>query len=77
MIIEDFLKQTTPLVGTSYYFYFTKITKVNCTLPIKYASDHLIKYKDIKYRKPMVDYTEQKEKMMELYQKYVQIVYRG
>ena len=46
MIIEDFLKQTTPLVGTSYYFYFTKITKVNCTLPIKYASDHLIKYKD-------------------------------
>lgn len=29
------------------------------------------KYKDIKYRKPMVDYTEQKEKMMELYQKYV------
>ncbi len=29
------------------------------------------KYKQIKYRKPMVDYNEQKEKMMELYQKYV------
>jgi deoxyribodipyrimidine photo-lyase len=29
------------------------------------------KYKNIKYRKPMVDYHEQKEKMMELYQKYV------
>ena len=46
MIIEDFLKQTTPLVGTSYYFYFSKLVKANATLPIKYATEHLIKYKD-------------------------------
>jgi hypothetical protein len=45
-IIEDFLKQTTPIVGTTYYFYFTKLIKVNSTLPINYASSHLLKYKD-------------------------------
>jgi hypothetical protein len=46
MIIEDFLKQTTPIVGTTYYFYFNKLIKANATLPINYASSHLLKYKD-------------------------------
>ena len=46
MIIEDFLKQTTPIVGTTYYYYFKKLIKANATLPINYASSHLLKYKD-------------------------------
>ena len=46
IIIEDFLKQTTPIVGTTYHHYFTKLIKANATLPIQYASSHLLKYKD-------------------------------
>ena len=45
-IIEDFLKQTSPIVGTSYYHYFTKLIKVNSTLPMQYATSHLLKFKD-------------------------------
>lgn len=64
-IIEDFLKQTTPIVGTTYYFYFSKLVKANATLPINYASSHLLKYKekilnkDISYFSDKNNYSEQ------------------
>jgi len=35
-ILEDFLQQISPLIGTSYHHYFKKIIKVNAILPIQY-----------------------------------------
>ena len=46
-IVEDFLKQTSPLVGSTYYFFFTKLIKVNSTMPIKCACEYLIKHKNL------------------------------
>ena len=45
-ILESFLAQTSPLVGTTYHFYFKKLIKVNAPLPILYASQHLVVFKD-------------------------------
>jgi len=45
-ILESFLAQTSDLVGTSYHYYFTKLIKYNSSMPIKYASDHLILFKE-------------------------------
>lgn len=44
-ILESFLAQTTPLVGTTYHFYFKQLVKVNAPLPIKCASEHMIMFK--------------------------------
>jgi len=66
MIIEDFLKQTTPLVGTTYHHYFTKLTKANATLPIQYSSHHLIKFKDKILNKDISYFSDDKNYSEEL-----------
>jgi len=43
-ILESFLGQTAPLVGTSYHFYFKQLIKINAPLPIKCASQHMIMF---------------------------------
>lgn len=45
-ILESFLSQTTPLVGTTYHFYFKQLIRINAPLPIKCASEHMIMFKD-------------------------------
>jgi hypothetical protein len=72
-IIEDFLKQTTPIVGTTYYFYFSKLVKANATLPINYASSHLLKYKDKILNKDISYFSDKNnisEEISELESKY-------
>lgn len=39
-ILEDFLQQISPLIGTTYHHYFKQIIKVNAILPIQ----HFIHY---------------------------------
>jgi len=72
-IIEDFLKQTTPIVGTTYYFYFSKLVKANATLPINYASSHLLKYKEKILNKDISYFSDKNnisEEISELESKY-------
>jgi hypothetical protein len=45
LILESFLSQTAPIVGTTYCFYFQKLIKTNAPLPIKYACEHFIGFK--------------------------------
>ncbi len=42
LILESFLTQTTPIVGTTYCYYFKKLISVNAPLPIKYACEHML-----------------------------------
>lgn len=35
-ILESFLQQVSPLVGTSYHHYYTKLIKFNSLMPIQY-----------------------------------------
>ena len=73
MIIEDFLKQTTPIVGTTYFYYFKKLIKVNATLPINYASSHLLKYKEKILNKDISYFSDKNnisEEISELESKY-------
>ena len=44
-ILESFLSQTSPIVGSSYHFYFTKLILVNAPLPIKYSTRHMLDFK--------------------------------
>ena len=39
-ILEDFLQQISPLIGTTYHHYFKQVIKVNAILPIQ----HFIHY---------------------------------
>lgn len=34
-ILETFLQQLSPIVGTTYHYYFKQLIKVNSTMPIK------------------------------------------
>jgi len=34
-LVESFLKQISPIIGTSYHHYFTKLIKFNAVMPIK------------------------------------------
>ncbi len=45
-ILESFLSQTTPLIGTTYHFYFKQLIKINAPLPIKCAVDYMILFKN-------------------------------
>ena len=45
MIMESFLNQLSPLVGTTYFFYYKKLTKVNSVLPIQEFSKNVLPYK--------------------------------
>ena len=46
VLLESFLVQTSPLIGTTYHHNFLNIIKVNATLPINHAIKHLLNYKD-------------------------------
>jgi hypothetical protein len=43
---NSFLSQTSPIVGIPYHFYFKKLIGSNAPLAIKYASYHMLTYKD-------------------------------
>lgn len=45
-ILESFLSQTSPIVGSTYHFYFNKLIHVNAPLPIKYATKHMLVFQD-------------------------------
>ncbi len=45
MIMESFLNQLSPLVGTTYFFYYKKLTKVNSVFPIQEFSKNVLPYK--------------------------------
>lgn len=45
-ILESFLLQTANIVGSTYHHYFVKLIKVNAPVPINYAINHLIVFKD-------------------------------
>ena len=40
-ILENFLQQISPLIGTSYCHYFKQLIKANCILPIQYFINHV------------------------------------
>lgn len=44
-IILNLLEQVSPMIGTKYSFYFSKIIKVNCVAPIKQFVQHGYKNK--------------------------------
>ncbi len=44
-ILETFLSQLSPLVGSSYHHYFKKLIRVNAILPIKEFSTNVLPYK--------------------------------
>lgn len=44
-IMETFLNQLSPYVGTSYYYYYKKLIKVNAVLPIQQFVQHVLPYK--------------------------------
>ena len=43
--METFLNQLSPLVGTTYYFYYKKLIKVNAGLPIQQFAQNVLPYK--------------------------------
>jgi hypothetical protein len=45
-IIEDFLAQTSELIGTSYYTYFKKVIKINSLIAIENSIAFLIPHKN-------------------------------
>jgi len=46
MIIENFLSQTSELVGTTYYTYFKKVTKVNSLIAIENGIRFMLPHKN-------------------------------
>ena len=40
-ILENFLQQVSPLIGTSYCHYFKQFIKANCVLPIQYFINNM------------------------------------
>jgi hypothetical protein len=44
-IMETFLNQLSPLVGTTYHFYYKKLIKVNAVLPIQQFAQNVLPYK--------------------------------
>ena len=44
-ILETFLSQLSPIVGTSYHHYFKRLVKVNSVLPIKEYCKNVLPYK--------------------------------
>ena len=45
-ILETFLNQLSPLVGTTYHHYFKKLVKVNAVLPIQQYASSVLQYKE-------------------------------
>lgn len=40
-IMCDFLQQVSPLIGSTYHHYFTKLIKANATMPIQYFNYYI------------------------------------
>lgn len=45
LILDTFLSQLSPLIGTTYSFYFKKLTKANAILPIQQFCNNVYPYK--------------------------------
>ena len=45
LILETFLSQLSPLIGTTYHHYFKQLTKVNAILPIQQFSNNVYPHK--------------------------------
>lgn len=45
-ILETFLQQLSPIVGTTYHYYFKQLIKVNSTMPIKTFLAEVSPYKE-------------------------------
>ena len=45
-ILETFLQQLSPIVGTTYHYYFKQLIKVNSTMPIKTFLVEVSPYKE-------------------------------
>lgn len=45
-LVESFLKQISPIIGTSYHHYFTKLIKFNAVMPIQNFIYYAIPMKD-------------------------------
>jgi hypothetical protein len=45
-LVESFLKQMAPIIGTSYHHYFTKLIQFNAVMPIKNFLHYAIPMKD-------------------------------
>ena len=45
-LVESFLKQVSPIIGTSYHHYFTKLIKFNAVMPIQNFIYYAIPMKD-------------------------------
>ena len=52
-ILGDFLQQISPIIGTTYHHYFTKLIKINAVEPIK-----LFSYYVHNSEKPLATYIE-------------------
>jgi hypothetical protein len=69
-IIESFLLQTSPLVGTTYHHYFKKLIAYNAPIPIQHAVMHMLPFKNIINNKNESYFTEDEvvyaEKLNEL-----------
>ena len=46
VILETFLQQLSPIVGTTYHYYFKQLIKVNSTMPIKTFLEEVSPYKE-------------------------------
>ena len=53
LILGDFLQQISPIIGTTYHHYFTKLIKINAVEPIK-----LFSYYVHNSEKPLATYIE-------------------
>ena len=45
-ILETFLQQLSPIIGTSYHFYFKKLVKVNSLMPIQQFLSEVLPFKE-------------------------------
>ena len=45
-ILETFLQQLSPIIGTTYHFYFQKLVKANAVMPIQQFLIEVIPFKD-------------------------------
>lgn len=45
-ILETFLQQLSPIIGTSYHYYFKKLVKVNSLMPIQQFLSEVLPFKE-------------------------------
>ncbi len=45
-ILETFLQQLSPIIGTTYHFYFSKLVKANAVMPIQQFLAEVLPFKE-------------------------------